>query len=112
MDIEKKRNRIRNNLKRLNEKKLPYLSVHKTNQHIYAQIVNCEGKVLAQFSTLSKDFKLDKTYNVKAAFNVGEEIGIRAKQAGIEQVVFDRSGYIYHGKIKAIAEGARNSIKI
>ena len=87
------------------------LCVHKTSQHIYAQIIDPSGsKVLASASSLDKSFKqLDENYggNVKAAITIGKVIGERAKSAGITKVAFDRSGFKYHGRIKALAEAAR-----
>lgn len=84
------------------------LSVHRTSQHIYAQIIGPEGdKVLASASTLDKDLRSGSTGNTDAAANVGKLIAERAKAAGISDVAFDRSGFKYHGRIKALAEAAR-----
>ena len=84
------------------------LSVHRTSQHIYAQILAPEGdKVLASASTLDKDLRSGKTGNADAAASVGKLIAERAKAAGISDVAFDRSGFKYHGRIKALAEAAR-----
>jgi large subunit ribosomal protein L18 len=89
---------------------MPRLCVHRTPQHIYAQIIAPEGnRVLTSASTLSKDLRgsLKNTGNIAAAAAVGKAIAERAKQAGIEQVAFDRSGFKYHGRIKALADAAR-----
>lgn len=91
---------------------LPSLSVHKTAKHIYAQIISGEGdKTLASVSTLQKGVLKKNKHgsNVEAAQAVGEAIAKQAKAAGIEEVGFDRSGYLYHGKIKALADAAREA---
>jgi large subunit ribosomal protein L18 len=88
------------------------LSVHRTPQHIYAQIFAPEGdKVLAAASTLQKDVRgeLKSTGNIEAAKAVGRAIAERAKAKGIGKVAFDRSGFMYHGRIKALAEAAREA---
>lgn len=86
------------------------LSVHRTSQHIYAQIISPEGdKVLASASTVEKDLRSGATSNVEAAGKVGQLIAERAKAAGIESVAFDRSGYKYHGRVKALADSAREA---
>ena len=87
------------------------LLVHRTNGHIYAQITSPAGdKVLAAASTLEKDVRsqLKHGSSRKAAELIGERIAQKAKQAGIETVAFDRSGYRYHGRVKALAEAARS----
>jgi large subunit ribosomal protein L18 len=87
------------------------LTVHRTNTHIYAQITSPAGdKVLAAASSLEKDVRgqLKHGGNRKAAEMVGQRIAEKAKQAGIEQVAFDRAGYKYHGRVKALAEAARS----
>lgn len=85
------------------------LSVHRTSQHIYAQIIDSSGQeVLAQASTLDKSLKLKKTGNKEAAKKVGATIATKAKDIGISRVAFDRSGYLYHGRVKALADEARN----
>lgn len=85
------------------------LSVHRTPQHIYAQIIDSTGQeVLAQASTLEKSLKLKKTGNIEAAKKVGATIATRAKDVGISKVAFDRSGYLYHGRVKALADEARS----
>jgi large subunit ribosomal protein L18 len=88
------------------------LSVHRTPQHIYAQIFAPEGdKVLVAASTLQKDVRgaLKTTGNIEAAKAVGRAIAERAKAAGIAKVAFDRSGFKYHGRVKALAEAAREA---
>lgn len=86
------------------------LCVFRTPRHIYAQIIGGDdGKILATASTVEKDLRSDKSGNVEAAQAVGKLIADRAKAAGIEQVAFDRSGYKYHGRVKALADAARES---
>ena len=85
------------------------LSVHRTPQHIYAQIFDSNSKVLAAASTLQKTVRegLKNTGNATAAAAVGKAIAEKAVAAGIKQVAFDRSGFKYHGRIKALADAAR-----
>ncbi len=84
------------------------LSVNRTPRHIYAQIIAPKGdKVLATASTLDKSLRSGSTGNVEAATKVGELIAERAKAVGVSAVAFDRSGYRYHGRVKALAEAAR-----
>ncbi|HJS39374.1 MAG TPA: 50S ribosomal protein L18 [Burkholderiales bacterium] len=86
------------------------LTVHRSNSHIYAQITSSAGdKVLAAASTAEKEVRaqLKNGGNRKAAEAVGARIAQKAKQAGIERVAFDRAGYRYHGRVKALAEAAR-----
>ena len=86
------------------------LSVHRTPRHIYAQITSAAGdRVLVTASTVEKDLREAATGNADAASKVGELIAKRAKEAGIERVAFDRSGFRYHGRIKALADAARES---
>ena len=87
------------------------LTVHRTNEHIYAQITTPAGdKVLASASSLEKEVRgqLKHGGNRKAAEVVGQRIAEKARQAGIEHVAFDRAGYRYHGRIKALADAARS----
>ena len=95
---------------RIREAGAARLTVHRTNAHIYAQIVSPSGdKVLATASTVDKDLRgqLKHGGNRKAAELVGQRIAEKAKQAGIAAVAFDRAGYRYHGRVKALAEAAR-----
>jgi len=86
------------------------LSVHRTPRHIYAQVLAPTGdKVLASASTLDKALRSGKTGNIDAATEVGKLVAERAKAAGIEKVAFDRSGFKYHGRVKALAEAAREN---
>jgi large subunit ribosomal protein L18 len=84
------------------------LSIHRTPRHIHAQLISGDGaKVLASASTLDKDLRSGKTGNADAAKAVGALIAERAKAAGVTQVAFDRSGFKYHGRVKALADAAR-----
>jgi large subunit ribosomal protein L18 len=86
------------------------LSVHRTPKHIYAQVFAPDGsRVIASASTLDKDLRGGSTGNVGAAADVGKLIAERAKAAGVEKVAFDRSGYKYHGRVKALADAAREN---
>ena len=85
----------------------PRLSVFRSGKHIYAQVIDdVQAVTLASASTNEKDHK-GKGYNVESAANVGKLVAERAKAAGVTQVMFDRGGYIYHGRIKALADAAR-----
>ena len=91
---------------------LPRLCVHRTPRHIYAQIIAPTGdRVLASASSLSKDLRetLKQTGNKDAAAMVGKQIAALAKEHGIEQVAFDRSGFKFHGRVKALADAAREA---
>lgn len=91
---------------------VPRLSVLRSGQHIYAQVFTADGaKVLASASTVQKDVAegLKGTKNLEAAAKVGRVVAERAIQAGIEAVAFDRSGYRYHGRVKALADAAREA---
>jgi large subunit ribosomal protein L18 len=85
------------------------LSVHRTPQHIYAQIFDAQSKVLAAASTVQKDVRsgVKATGNITAAAAVGKAIAEKAKKAGITEVAFDRSGFKFHGRVKALADAAR-----
>lgn len=101
----KNRARIRKKLDGSAER--PRLTVYRSGKHVYAQIIDdSTGKTLAAFSTLEGN--LNKK-NIETAKQVGSEIGKRALAKNIKNVVFDRSGYVYHGRVKAVAEGAREA---
>ena len=92
---------------KIKSQNLPRLTVFKSSQHIYAQIIDSSGsKVLAATSTLDKSIK-SKGRSVQSAKEVGEKIADLSIKNGIKKVIFDRSGYRYHGRIKMIAEAAR-----
>ena len=95
---------------KMRELRVNRLSVHRSSQHIYAQVIAPEGdKVLAAASTVEKELRAEATGNVDAAKKVGALIAERAKAAGISKVAFDRSGYKYHGRVKALADAAREA---
>ena len=86
----------------------PRLSVFRSGRHIYAQVIDdTAAATLASASTNEKEGKIAKAWNAEAAAQVGKKIAERAIKAGVKQVVFDRGGYIYHGRIKALADAAR-----
>lgn len=86
------------------------LTIHRTPRHIYAQVIDAAGAtVLASASTLDKNLREGKTGNADAATAVGTLVAERAKAAGVESVAFDRSGYKYHGRVKALADAAREA---
>ena len=86
----------------------PRLSLFRSEKHIYAQLIDDRGgQTLASASTNEKEEKAAKTWNVDAAKIVGKKIAERALAKGVKQVVFDRGGYMYHGRVKALAEAAR-----
>jgi large subunit ribosomal protein L18 len=86
----------------------PRVSVYKSLNHIYAQVIDdLAGKTLCSASSLEKELKLAKTGNSAAAAAVGALLGQRAKAAGVKAVAFDRSGFKYHGRLKALADAAR-----
>ena len=111
--INKKQARLRRARKtrlKIAELKSVRLSVHRTNCHIYAQVISaCGSKVLAAASSLEPEVRKDLKNggNKEAATTIGKLIAERAKKAGIEQVSFDRSGFAYHGRVKALADAAR-----
>lgn len=87
----------------------PRLVVSRSIKHVYAQVIDDEaGRTLIGISDRMKDVKTDKSGKVAASFAVGKLLGERAVAAGVKKVVFDRGGYPYHGRVKAVAEGARD----
>jgi len=111
--ISKKANRVRRAKRtrmKINELGAHRLSVHRTPRHIYAQVISPDGtQVIAAASTVQKDIAGDAKYtgNVDAAALVGKAIAEKTKSAGITTVAFDRSGFRYHGRVKALADAAR-----
>lgn len=88
----------------------PRLNVFRSNQHIYAQVIDdVKGVTLVSASTLDKDLALNGTGNIEVATKVGELVAKRAVEKGVKEVVFDRGGYLYHGRVKALAEAAREA---
>lgn len=115
MKLDKKQSRLRRargGRAKIRELAVTRLSVHRTPRHIYAQIIAADGAtVLASASTLENDVRKGTkgTGNVGAAAIVGARIAEKAKAAGIDTVAFDRSGFKYHGRVKALAEAAREA---
>lgn len=111
--MSKKTDRLRRARKtraRIKQQGINRLSVHKTSRHVYAQVIApCGSQVLASASSLDKEIKGQIKYsgNVEAAAIVGKALAERAKKAGVSNVAFDRSGFKYHGRIKALADAAR-----
>ena len=102
--------RARRTRAKIRELGLHRLSIHRTPRHIYAQVIAPDGgSVVASVSTLTKELKgdLKNTGNAAAAAAVGAAIADKAKEAGVTKVAFDRSGFRYHGRVKALAEAAR-----
>ena len=109
--FERRRQRTHSKLRQTCKGQLR-LSVHRSSKHIYAQVIDdTDGITLAAASTLDADFKSasSKTADVAAASVVGKLVAERAKAKGIDAVVFDRGGYIFHGRVKALAEAARDA---
>lgn len=110
--IEKRLRRTKKTRAKISEKKAIRLSVHRTNLHIYAQLIDTNTcKVLTSSSTLEPEVRktLPKGGNIEAASLIGKRIAEKAKSSGIKSVSFDRSGYKYHGRVKALAEAARQN---
>ncbi|MCW8196247.1 50S ribosomal protein L18 [Proteobacteria bacterium 005FR1] len=111
--MDKKQSRLRRARRaraKIRELGATRLTVHRTPRHIYAQIISADGgKVLTSASTLDKALREGKTGNAEAAKAVGTLIAERAKEAGITEVSFDRSGFRYHGRVKALADAAREA---
>lgn len=104
---QRRRRRTRQKLRKISKLR-PRLSVFRSGRYIYAQIIDdIEGRTLAQASSKEKAFTGAKGWNVEAATQVGKLVAERAKGAGISDVIFDRGSYIFHGRVKALAEAAR-----
>jgi large subunit ribosomal protein L18 len=107
--IQKRAQRVRRQLKKVAGDR-PRLSVHRSSKHIYAQIIDdAKGHTVASASTLEKDNRPNSGANIDAAAVVGKLIAERAVRAGVKEVVFDRGPYIYHGRVKALADAAREA---
>lgn len=105
--FQKRRLRVRNKLRKVNSGKLR-LSVHRSGKNISAQVIDdVQGKTLASASSLEKDLGVVGKNNLEAATKVGATIAERAKAAGVDEAYFDRGGFLYHGKVKALADAAR-----
>ena len=109
---EARQRRARKTRARIAEQKVVRLAIHRTNLHIYAQVISADGgKVLASASTLEAEVRTSIPHggNIAAAAIVGKRIAEKAKSAGVTAVAFDRSGNRYHGRIKALADAAREN---
>ena len=103
----KRRLRVRNKLRKVNRGKIR-LSVHRSNKNISCQLIDdVAGRTLASASSLEKDLGVTGKNNVEAATKVGTAIAERAKKAGVNEAYFDRGGFLFHGKVKALADAAR-----
>ncbi|MEB8388135.1 50S ribosomal protein L18 [Rhodobacteraceae bacterium KMM 6894] len=105
--FQKRRLRVRNKLRKVNAGRVR-LSVHRSNKNISVQLIDdVQGITLASASTLEKDLGMVGKNNVEAAAKVGAAIAERAKKAGVTEAYFDRGGFLFHGKVKAVADAAR-----
>jgi large subunit ribosomal protein L18 len=116
--MDKKQSRLRRGRQtraKIAELKVTRLSVHRTNLHIYANVIGPDAKILASASTMEAEVRLEladksgKGGNADAASLVGKRVAEKALKAGITEVAFDRSGFRYHGRVKALAEAAREA---
>ncbi len=109
--FEKRKGRVRSALKKAANGKMR-LSVFRSNTHVYAQIIDdAKGATIASASTLEKEVRdnIKKSSNTEAASFIGKLIAERALKSGVNEVIFDRGGYIYHGRVKALADAAREA---
>ena len=105
--MEKRRQRVRTSL-RLRAGDRPRLSVHRSGRHIYVQLIDdAQGRTVAAASTLEKEARAKTGATIASAQEVGRKIAERAKAAGVTRVVFDRGGFLFHGRVKALADAAR-----
>ncbi|MHA3914811.1 50S ribosomal protein L18 [Halovulum sp. GXIMD14793] len=105
--FRKRRMRVRSKLRKMAGGR-PRLSVHRSNKNISVQVIDdVQGRTLASASTLESKLGLVGKNNIEAAAKIGTEIAARAKAAGVEDVYFDRGGFLFHGKVKALADAAR-----
>jgi large subunit ribosomal protein L18 len=103
----KRRQRVRTSLRARGGQR-PRLSIHRSGRHIYAQVIDDEaGRTLASASTLDKDVRGATGATAEAAASVGKRVAERATAAGVKAVVFDRGGFLFHGRVKALADAAR-----
>ena len=105
----KRRLRVRNKLRAVNEGRMR-LSVHRSNKNLHVQLIDdVNGHTVAAASTLEKDLGVVGKNSVEAAQKIGAAIAERAKKAGVEEAYFDRGGFLYHGRVKAVADAAREA---
>ncbi|MEQ7873315.1 50S ribosomal protein L18 [Sphingomonas sp. ASV193] len=106
--FDRRRRRVRTALRARASGK-PRLSVHRSGRHIYAQVIDdAAGKTIVSASSLDKDLKKDGGATRDAASSVGKALAEKAKKAGVDKVVFDRGGFLFHGRVKALADAARD----
>jgi len=107
--FQKRRMRVRSKLRKVNAGR-PRLSVHRSNKNISVQLIDdLNGVTLASASSLEKDLGVTGKNNLEAAAKVGTAIAERARKAGVEEAYFDRGGFLFHGKVKALADAARDA---
>ena len=105
--FERRRQRVRTSLRKRGGTR-PRLSIHRSGKHIYAQVIDdAEGRTVASASTIDKDVKGKGGATTQSAQDVGRRVAERAKAAGVTQVIFDRGGFLFHGRVKALADAAR-----
>ena len=105
--FERRRQRVRTSLRKRGGTR-PRLSIHRSGRHIYAQVIDdVEGRTVASASTLEKDVRGSTGATVDGAQDVGRRVAERAMAAGVTRVVFDRGGFLFHGRVKALADAAR-----
>jgi large subunit ribosomal protein L18 len=105
--FDRRRQRVRTSLRKRGGER-PRLSIHRSGRHIYAQVIDdAEGRTLASASTIDTDVKGKVGATVEGAQDVGRRVAERAKAAGVTRVVFDRGGFLFHGRVKALADAAR-----
>lgn len=105
---KRRHNRVRKNVSGTAER--PRLNVYRSNKHIYVQLIDdVNGVTVASASTKDKELNIESTGNIEAAKSVGTLIAKRAQDNGFKSVVFDRGGYLYHGRVKALADSAREA---
>ena len=105
--FERRRQRVRTSLRKRGGAR-PRLSIHRSGRHIYAQVIDdTAGRTVAAASTIDKDVKGKGGATIESAQDVGRRVAERAKAAGVTQVIFDRGGFLFHGRVKALADAAR-----
>ena len=105
--FERRRQRVRTSLRKRGGDK-PRLSIHRSGKHIYAQVIDdIQGRTVASASTIDKDVKGKGGATTQSAQDVGKRVAERAKAAGVTRVIFDRGGFLFHGRVKALADAAR-----
>jgi large subunit ribosomal protein L18 len=105
--FERRRQRVRTALRKRGGQR-PRLSIHRSGKHIYAQVIDdVAGRTVAAASTIDKDVKGKGGATTQSAQDVGRRVAERAKAAGVSQVIFDRGGFLFHGRVKALADAAR-----